>query len=917
MTKRAYWSRRVIRAVVVVAVVFAGIRSARVTRAEEPPAQKAAAPSAAEVEKAERLMKQVFADDYAKHTAEGRVALAKKLLESGSTAQDDPAGRFVLWSNARDLAAAAGDFETATAAIDSLDAAYLIDATPMRIAALVALDQANRSNPTAEFAQNCLNLAYPMLSGGNFEGAAKVASLAESVARRAKDTSIAGEAHNLASDARRLTIANNALARNPQDREAATTMGAYLCFVRANWTKGLPLLARGSDKVLAALAAQELKSPAKPDDQFELASGWWDAAQRQSSLFQNGAEAHAADWYRKAIPGLKTLMRAMAEKRAAAHPVQGPAVGSKTPAGGPSAVPKTASRPKPFTNSLGITFVFIPAEPAGFDMGSPITEPGHTDDEILHHVTLTKPYWMATTHVTVAQFAAFVKATGYVTDGEKNPIAGEWTKPRIPQRDDHPVVLVTWPDTLAFCTWLSRKEGRTYHLPTEAQWEYAARGGTTTTYFWGNDPDGGKGYANCADNSLKGNTGSPPPSYFNWTDGYQATSPVGSFKPNAFGLYDMIGNAAQWCFDDMLPYPAGAVVDPGRDDENDGNRNKVYRGGGWNDGPETARCAQRFFKGTLGRSNSIGFRLCLDSPDSTTAKQVARKANPAPPPMNLPSFKNSIGTTFVAIPLDPKGFMMGTPATEAGRSNLEVLHHVTLTKPFWLATTHVTVAQFEQFVKDSGYRTDVERGEASIGRHVEGTDWRNPGFTTAPSHPVVLVTWNDATAFCDWLSTREGRRYRLPTEAEWEYSARAGTTTAYFWGDDPEDGNGYINCADLTTVGHITPPLEHFFNFSDGYNETSPVGTFKPNRFGLYDMIGNAMQWCADYDAFFEEGDVTDPIGKKRPGRKDGRILRGSNWFSEPRKARIGHRTPGMPNSSSNGVGFRLCLDEAEAKRGK
>ena len=131
---------------------------------------------------------------------------------------------------------------------------------------------------------------------------------------------------------------------------------------------------------------------------------------------------------------------------------------------------------------------------------------------------------------------------------------------------------------------------------------------------------------------------------------------------------------------------------------------------------------------------------------------------------------------------------------------------MTISKPFYMGVTHVTVDQFAAFVKDSGYKTDAEKDGWSVGfeikdgkidvKKVDGCSWRNPSFDQKGDHPVVQVSWNDAKAFCDWLSKKSGKTVGLPTEAQWEYACRAGTKTAYPWGDNPDDGKGWANCAD-------------------------------------------------------------------------------------------------------------------------
>jgi formylglycine-generating enzyme required for sulfatase activity len=242
-------------------------------------------------------------------------------------------------------------------------------------------------------------------------------------------------------------------------------------------------------------------------------------------------------------------------------------------------------------------------------------------------------------------------------------------------------------------------------------------------------------------------------------------------------------------------------------------------------------------------------------------------------------------------------------------------HRVRITKPFYLGTYHVTRGQFRQFVTDTGYKTDVEKGERpgawgwNPDKKVFGFNakysWRNAGFEQTDEHPVVCVTWNDAVAFCNWLSRKEGKTYRRPTEAEWEYACRAGTTTRYYSGDDPETLAKVGNVADATAKAKF-PDWKYTIKASDGYVFTSPVGSFKPNAFGLYDMHGNAWQWCADwYGAeYYAVSPAGDPTG---PDSGNVRVLRGGSWIvgpNDPRSANRGRRAPGSRVSLS---GFRVA----------
>ncbi len=170
---------------------------------------------------------------------------------------------------------------------------------------------------------------------------------------------------------------------------------------------------------------------------------------------------------------------------------------------------------------------------------------------------------------------------------------------------------------------------------------------------------------------------------------------------------------------------------------------------------------------------------------------------------------------------------------------------------------------------------------------------------------MVNVSWNDAVAFCKWLSKKEGKTYRLPTEAEWEYACRAGTTTRYYSGDDPETLAKVGNVADATAKAKF-PDWKYTIKANDGYVFTAPVGKFKPNAFGLYDMHGNAWQWCADwYGAeYYATSPADDPTG---PDSGDDRVLRGGSWFDGPYATRSAGRYWISPDVRNDIAGFRVA----------
>lgn len=241
-------------------------------------------------------------------------------------------------------------------------------------------------------------------------------------------------------------------------------------------------------------------------------------------------------------------------------------------------------------------------------------------------------------------------------------------------------------------------------------------------------------------------------------------------------------------------------------------------------------------------------------------------------------------------------------------------HRVTISKSFELGQTPVTRGQFAAFVAATGYRTEAEvDGFAQIYNGTKfaktpGHSWRDPGFVQTDDHPVVCVTSKDAATFCQWLSAETGRRYRLPTEAEWEHAYRAGTNDAWTWGNNPADGIGHANCAD--TKARAVNPTWTTFEWADGYVNTSPVKSFKPNAWGLYDLAGNAWEWTSTFYAPYTPEDAIDPLGPADGSpQATHRLLKGGAWFGAPLSSRAAFRSKISPGYRGSNVGFRVLRE--------
>jgi formylglycine-generating enzyme required for sulfatase activity len=521
---------------------------------------------------------------------------------------------------------------------------------------------------------------------------------------------------------------------------------------------------------------------------------------------------------------------------------------------------------------------FIRVAPGSFSMGSPESEGGREPNEVAHRVTLTRAFWLQATEVTQGQWQAVMGSAPSRFTG-----CGH----------DCPIEQVSWEDAVAYLNTLSDREGlercyegsrfkgldcRGYRLPTEAEWEYAARAGT-------NDARHG------------------PIDDAAWHAGNSdyRVHPVAQRSPNRWGLHDMLGNVWEWVQDWYGPYE-GVAADPTGPPSGAG---RVGRGGGWSDGPRILRAAYRERYAPRDRKPYLGFRAArtvpadpVDGPRGLSAPTPPAPVPSAPTPAApVPSAATPRGGAAPHLPSpstggDPGGFVriaagtfaMGSPVSEVGRDSDETLHQVTLTRSFWLQATEVTQGQWEAVM-----------GANPAAHKACGRDC-----------PVENVSWLEAVAYLNALSQREGLTqcydgkifrglscggYRLPTEAEWEYAARAGTTGA------PAQALGAVA----------------WLEGNSGLR-THPVALKAANQWGLHDMLGNVWEWVHDWYGPYDGGaaglGATGPLGATDPaGLTTGevRVLRGGSCNDAENFLRPAYRYRFSPHVRRDNLGFRAA----------
>jgi len=505
----------------------------------------------------------------------------------------------------------------------------------------------------------------------------------------------------------------------------------------------------------------------------------------------------------------------------------------------------------------GVTMELVLIPAGEFVMGSPAGEKGRNSSETQHKVRITKPFWISRTEVTQEQWERMRGDNFSYFKEAKNPVE-----------------QVSWDDCQAFVNKLSaRVAGLTFSLPTEAEWEYACRAGSTTKYCFGDDDTGLDDYA-----------------WYGYTK--EETQPVGRKKANAFGLRDMHGSVWEWCQDwyGEKYYQSSPTDDP------KGPRTgeyRVRRGGAWIYRPATCcRSANRFRSNPTARVNNTGCRVVARSTSTEAepatckrwpfdAVDAKRRQKETARTLDVPVEKvvDLGGGVKMELVLIPEGeFVMGVPnvritefmhfrVVESIRERQRVMseHEVRITRPFYMSKTEVTQEQWEQVM-----------GE-------------NPAQSKGARKPVECVSWYHCQSFVKKLSTKvDGLTFSLPTEAEWEYACRAGTDTPFHTG--MRILKDEANCS---------------FSFMRRPPQTMVVGSFKPNAFGLYDMHGNVHEWCQDWygDEYYQNSPTDDPNG---PRTGQYRVWRSGSGWTHPTGCGSACRGSRVPEHQTTGNGCRV-----------
>ncbi len=567
-----------------------------------------------------------------------------------------------------------------------------------------------------------------------------------------------------------------------------------------------------------------------------------------------------------------------------------------------------------------------------------------------------------TTYTMGAKRQTIREATG-VRPGDEERLMGV-------EGADYPISWVNWQEATDYCKRLTDSEraagrlpaGWELKLPTEAQWEYACRAGVKDATYVGEMQVAGRFNSPTLDpvawyggNSGLDYHGRGFPS--NWNEKqYEFTTAgprsVGHKQKNPWQLSDMLGNVSEMCMDWHAPFSADAVKDPQGPAT---GRLRVQRGGSWGSAAAACRAAARGDLNPSLRTRYSGFRPVLapetPRPASTSsgpemADESQEVAAPSDPFAGTePGASKSIGGIpfHWCPPTGSKGFAMGSPAGEVGRFDNEVQHQVVLTRGFWIAETEVTLGQWQELMgstlRQQAAKTLADdtlftiQGKRQTIRDAfklnKGDEAKIIGLE-APEMPIYYVNWNEADQFCRRLTgwERAGNRLptgwevRLPTEAQWEYAARAGTTTATYAGDlellgrnnapilDPISWYGGNSGYGYSGIGF---PSRNWQDKQYQFDFAGPrvTGQRKANPWHLRDVIGDLAEWCADRYGNYGSQNETDPRG---PAVGFTRAIRGASWSSPAAACRAAWRAGSEPGLRQNFVGFRPVVVQVDER---
>ena len=553
-----------------------------------------------------------------------------------------------------------------------------------------------------------------------------------------------------------------------------------------------------------------------------------------------------------------------------------------------------------------MVMVYVPA--GEFQMGS---DNGDDDEGPVYEVAMHS-FWIDRIEVTNGQYQRCAEKGGCdpPREGNRLPPASYYGKSAY---DDYPVVNVSWHQATGYCSWAGAR------LPTEAEWEYAARGPDARVFPWGDEFDGTQ--LNYCDANCPGDLADETVD-----DGYKDTAPVGSYPEGASwcGALDLAGNVCEWVADWYAEdtFESSSSRDPTGPSS---GKDRVLRGGSWYDGPSGVGSAGRSRNKPDDALNLLGFR-CVRSSEhatgiptavSTTRHTPTPTATPTrtPTPTSTPTPTPSgpaLGDTWTRpaddmamVYVPPGEFRMGS---DTGDDDQKPAHSVAL-HGFWIDRAEVSVAQFRAFVQATGHETVAEQKgtswtlveAAGNWERLAGADWEHPqGPASSPGddHPVVHMSSYDAAAYCEWAGAR------LPTEAEWEYAARGPEGWTYPWGDT-FDGERLNYC-------DVNCPVEwRNTEANDGYPGLAPVGSYAAGASwcGALDLAGNVFEWVADWYGDYAVKRQENPTG---PATGEDGLLRGGGWVDGSTRARGAYRHRGEPDSRNNNNGFRCVRGAAE-----